>query len=98
MLVDPYSARVLQSIDATAQGRGTRIVQALYPLHAAMVGGGVVVAVAVVGAMGLAWLSWSGMASYVLAWLARRRVPWSHRADAARRPGVTAAAKPPTRG
>jgi uncharacterized iron-regulated membrane protein len=66
VLVDPYDARVIQAIDARAQGRGTRLAHALYPVHSAKAGGVAYAAVAALSAMGLAWLTASGPAAYLL--------------------------------
>ncbi|MEH6416677.1 PepSY-associated TM helix domain-containing protein [Pseudomonas sp. CGJS7] len=37
--IDPYQGRVLGTLDATAQGRGSRVNEAIYPLHGGFVGG-----------------------------------------------------------
>jgi uncharacterized iron-regulated membrane protein len=37
--LDPWRARVLAAIDATAEGTGARVSNAIYPLHAGSVGG-----------------------------------------------------------
>ena len=37
--LDPYQARVLGAVDATAEGIGARLSNAVYPLHAGSVGG-----------------------------------------------------------
>ncbi|MGO1071858.1 PepSY-associated TM helix domain-containing protein [Lysobacter sp. CA199] len=37
--IDPYRGRVLGTLDATRQGRGSRIYEAFYPLHGGFVGG-----------------------------------------------------------
>lgn len=67
--LDPYQARVVQVHDATRQGIGTRISEAMYPLHGGFVGG-------------WAWLlavAFSGLlptfllATGFLFWQARRR-------------------------
>ena len=39
ILVNPYTGRVLQAIDAREQEFGMRLVEKFYPLHAAKVGG-----------------------------------------------------------
>lgn len=72
VLVDPYRAEVVQAIDARSQGRGTRLMHALYPVHAAMAGGVVFGLVAFVSAFGLAWLAVGGSWAF-LARSARRR-------------------------
>ncbi len=73
VLIDPYSAAVVQTIDAREQGIGTRAMFAVYPLHAATVGGKAMVVVAIVSGLALTWLSLSGAASYALAWRLRIR-------------------------
>ena len=70
VLVDPSSARVVQAIDARAQGVGTRAMHAVYPIHAATVGGFAWRAVAVASGVSLAILTFIG----VSAWGARRVV------------------------
>lgn len=74
VLIDPYTATLVQAIDATRQGTGTRLAHAIYPVHAATVGGWPWVAVAAAAGVGLTWLAAGG----TLAWLRRRsprRVP-----------------------
>jgi uncharacterized iron-regulated membrane protein len=68
VLVDPYRAEVVQAIDARSQGAGTRVMHALYPVHAAMVGGVALVVVALLATVGLAYLAIGGS----WAFLARR--------------------------
>ena len=67
----PQSGRVIGTVDARRQGLGTRIGYALYPLHAARLGGGTswpLVAAAVLASVGLAVLSVTG----VVTWVRRR--------------------------
>jgi uncharacterized iron-regulated membrane protein len=66
VLVDPYDATVVQAIDATTQGAGTRAAHAIYPLHAARTGGPALVVLAAVAAAGLAWLAVGGSAALLL--------------------------------
>ena len=73
MLIDPYTADVLQTIDARQQGAGTRLMHALYPVHAATVGGIPLAVLAVVTAFGLGWLAIGG--SWTFLGRALRR-PW----------------------
>ncbi|MFN2445389.1 MAG: PepSY-associated TM helix domain-containing protein [Vicinamibacterales bacterium] len=82
VLINPYSAAVMQTIDAREQGAGTRAMFAVYPLHAATVGGPPLVIVAALSGLALAWLSISGLAAYGLAWWSRSR---TRRAAAAQR-------------
>jgi uncharacterized iron-regulated membrane protein len=65
VLVNPYTARVEQAIDARTQGAGTRAMHAVYPVHGAFVGRAVLVPLAVMAALGLGWLSMSGAWSYL---------------------------------
>jgi uncharacterized iron-regulated membrane protein len=81
VLLNPYDATVVQSIDATRQGTGTRLAHAIYPVHAAMVGGWPWMLLAAASGVGLAWLAAGG----TLAWL-RRRTPRRVRSAAAARP------------
>jgi uncharacterized iron-regulated membrane protein len=67
VLIDPYTARVAQAIDARAQGAGTRAMHAVYPLHAARVGGVGMIVMAAAAAAGLVWLALGG----AWAWLGR---------------------------
>ena len=64
VLVDPYTAQVVQTIDARRQGSGTRAMYALYPIHAAKLGGPVWVTVAAVTGIASAWLALSGAWAY----------------------------------
>jgi uncharacterized iron-regulated membrane protein len=78
VLIDPYTAEVLQTIDAREQGAGTRAMHALYPLHAAKTGGFWLAALAVVTGIGLAWLAIGGTWTYLTRTLsspARRKEP-----------------------
>jgi uncharacterized iron-regulated membrane protein len=65
VLVDPYSAAVVQTIDARAHGTGTRAMYALYPIHAARVAGIPLMIFAAVTGVGLAWLALGGAWSYL---------------------------------
>jgi uncharacterized iron-regulated membrane protein len=67
VLVDPYTATVVQSIDARRQGVGTRMMHALYPLHAARIGGPLLIAIAAAASAALTWLAAGGL----WAWLRR---------------------------
>lgn len=72
VLVDPYTATVVQAIDARAQGAGTRLMYAMYPVHAAKVGGGSMTALAAATAVALGWLAVGGAWTYLKRWSARR--------------------------
>jgi uncharacterized iron-regulated membrane protein len=65
VLVDPYRGVVVQAIDARQQGRGTRMMYGLYPVHAATVGGPVFIAVAALTGVGLGWLAIGSAWSYL---------------------------------
>jgi len=65
VLIDPYTADVIQAIDAREQGTGTRLMHAVYPVHAARVGGVAMVALGAFAAAALTWLSGSGAWTYV---------------------------------
>jgi uncharacterized iron-regulated membrane protein len=87
VLIDPYEGAVVQAIDARAQGAGTRLMHAVYPLHAAKVGGVPMVALGAFAAVALAWLGAGGAWSYAGRRLAARsaaRVPRHARLGAAR--------------
>lgn len=67
----PQTAAILATVDARRQGLGTRVGHALYPLHAARLGGGLswpLVAAAVLTSLGLVVLSITG----VVTWARRR--------------------------
>jgi uncharacterized iron-regulated membrane protein len=68
VLVNPYTARVEQAIDARAQGAGTRAMHAMYPLHAARVGTWLTVPIAALAALGLGWLALGGSWAYLGRW------------------------------
>ena len=65
VLVDPYTAEVVQAIDARAQGAGTRAMHAVYPVHGAFVGRPVLIPLAVIAALGLTWLAIGGTWAYL---------------------------------
>lgn len=65
VLIDPYTAEVLQTIDAREQGAGTRLMHALYPVHAARTGGVWLAALAIITGIGLAWLAVGGTWTYL---------------------------------
>lgn len=65
VLIDPYTSRVIQAIDARAQGAGTRVMHAIYPVHAAMVGGPALTCLAALTAMALTWLATGGAWAYL---------------------------------
>jgi uncharacterized iron-regulated membrane protein len=73
VVIDPYSAAVVQTIDARTQGTGTQVMHAVYPIHAAKVGGPGLVALAALTAVVLSWLALGGAWSYVGSVLARRQ-------------------------
>ena len=65
VLIDPYTAEVLQTIDAREQGAGTRVMHALYPLHAAKIGGRWLSGLAAITGLGLAWIAIGGTWTYL---------------------------------
>jgi uncharacterized iron-regulated membrane protein len=77
VVIDPYRAAVVQSIDARAQGPGTRAMHAIYPIHAAKIGGPGMIALAATTALGLSWLAFGGVWVY-LAGLKARRARYSY--------------------
>jgi uncharacterized iron-regulated membrane protein len=81
VLVNPYTAAVVQAIDARKQGAGTRVMHALYPVHAAKVGGPVFLAVALMAALGLTWLALGGSWAFLGKLLAQPVLP-ERRTDA----------------
>jgi uncharacterized iron-regulated membrane protein len=89
VLVDPYSGAVVQSIDARRQGLGTRIAHAIYPVHAATIGGLPYLLFTILAAVGLAWLAIGGAAAWIQKYRATRR--------ATRRATATAAASAASR-
>jgi uncharacterized iron-regulated membrane protein len=73
VLLDPYTAEVVQAIDARAQGAGTRLLHAVYPVHAAKVGGVTMVVTAGFAAACLSWLAAGGAWAYLSRRAAGRR-------------------------
>jgi uncharacterized iron-regulated membrane protein len=62
--IDPYTAEVVEAIDARAQGLGTRMMNTVYPIHAAKVGGATLTAFAALAATALTWLAIGGTWTY----------------------------------
>jgi uncharacterized iron-regulated membrane protein len=89
VLIDPYAASVVQAIDAREQGAGTRIVHALYPVHAVKVGGPLFAGAALMAALGLAWLAVGASWSFLGKLLAQPVLP-ERRTDAALEQGSRA--------
>jgi uncharacterized iron-regulated membrane protein len=73
VLLNPYDGVVVQSIDARQQGLGTRIAHAIYPVHAATVGGVPYLLFTSVAAAGLSWLAIGGAAAWIQKFRATRR-------------------------
>jgi uncharacterized iron-regulated membrane protein len=73
VLIDPYSAAVVQAIDAREQGMGTRVMHAIYPVHAAKAGGPAMIGAAALAALALTWLGIGGVWVWVARQLAWRR-------------------------
>jgi uncharacterized iron-regulated membrane protein len=72
VLLNPYEGTVVQSIDARRQGLGTRIAHAVYPVHAATVGGVPYLLFTIFAAVGLAWLAIGGAAAWIQKYRAGR--------------------------
>ena len=72
VVVDPCTGRVLESIDARQQGRGTRLGFAIYPVHAARGSAGWLAVPAAIAGLGLAWLALSGLITCTASRLGRR--------------------------
>jgi uncharacterized iron-regulated membrane protein len=70
VLMNPYDGAIVQAIDARQQGFGTRLAHAIYPVHAATLGGIPYLLFTILGAVGLAWLAIGGAA----AWLQKYRI------------------------
>lgn len=81
VLLNPYDGTIVQSIDARQQGLGTRIAHAIYPVHAATVGGLPYLLFTIVAAVGLAWLAIGGAAAWIQKYRATRQA--TRRATAA---------------
>jgi uncharacterized iron-regulated membrane protein len=77
VLIDPYGGGVLQTIDPRTHGPGTQVMQKVYPVHAATVGGVALDAIAAFAALALAWLGAGGVWSY----FARRAARGKRRED-----------------
>jgi uncharacterized iron-regulated membrane protein len=86
VLLNPYDGTVAQSIDARQQGLGTRIAHAIYPVHAATVGGLPYLLFTIAAAVGLAWLSIGGAAAWIQKYRATRRATAAAAAKTAARP------------
>lgn len=78
IVVDPYQGEVVQAIDARREEAGARIMNTIYPLHAAKIGGPVYNSIALLSAIALALLSCTGIISYSLGLThaARRGCPY----------------------
>lgn len=98
VLVDPYAAQVVQAIDARGQGAGTRAMHAVYPVHGALVGRVVLIPLAMLAAVGLAWLAVGGTWSYLGKLRIARRTQPAVRARPAAVLGMRRAGLPPERG
>jgi uncharacterized iron-regulated membrane protein len=94
IVMDPYTTDVVQAVDARAQGAGTRAMHALYPVHAAKVGGPMMVALAALASLALTWLAAGGVWTYASRWIVARsahraRVEKADRAHAQRSATIT---------
>ncbi|WP_374515373.1 PepSY-associated TM helix domain-containing protein [Brevundimonas sp.] len=65
-LIDPATNRVVQTVDAQALGGGTRLQNALYPIHAASVGGWLYDVVVALSGLALAGLGGVGTWSFLV--------------------------------
>jgi uncharacterized iron-regulated membrane protein len=90
VLLNPYDGTVVQSIDARQQGLGTRIAHAIYPVHAATVGGLPYLIFTIVAAVGLSWLSIGGAAAWVQKYRATSRATAAAAVKTAARPYASA--------
>jgi uncharacterized iron-regulated membrane protein len=93
VVVDPYTARVLQTVDARTLGAGTRAGHLFYPVHAARIGGSAswtLTALAALAGLGLTVLSVTG----VVTWWQRARAASRSRVAAATRGAVSLHADP----
>lgn len=66
---EPTTGALLQAVDANALSQGERLSNAIYPIHAARIGGLVFALVTAATGIGLAWISATG----IWAWLRGRR-------------------------
>lgn len=66
IVIDPYRGEVAQAIDARREAAGVRIMNTVYPLHAAAVGGPAYKSIAILAALALALLACTGIISYSL--------------------------------
>lgn len=65
ILLDPYTAEVIQKIDARKQQIGMRIMEKIYPLHAIKVGGVIYRVISMIVAFVLLSLSIMGLVSFI---------------------------------
>lgn len=65
-LIDPATSRVVQTVDANTLGGGTRLQNALYPIHAASVGGWLYDLVVAASGLALAALGGVGTWSFLI--------------------------------
>ena len=66
IVIDPYRGEVVQAIDARQEEPGVRIMNTVYPLHAARIGGPAYKTIALLGALTLALLACTGIIAYSL--------------------------------
>lgn len=74
-LIDPATSRVVGTVDAHALGGGTRLQNALYPIHAASVGGWLYDLVVALSGLALAGLGGVGTWSFLVKPRRRRAAP-----------------------
>jgi uncharacterized iron-regulated membrane protein len=73
IVLDPYTGGVVQTIDARRQGVAVRFMNTIYPLHAATVGGTLMIAAGALAAAALTWLAAGGAWAYLRLLILRRR-------------------------
>jgi uncharacterized iron-regulated membrane protein len=72
IVVDPFSGRVVQTIDARTQGVATRFMNTIYPVHAATVGGAAMIGAGAIAAIALTWLAAGGAWTFIARLRGRR--------------------------
>lgn len=73
IVLDPYDGSIVQTIDARQQGVAVRFMNTIYPLHAATVGGPLMIAAGALAAVALTWLAAGGAWTYLRLLTTRKR-------------------------
>lgn len=73
IVIDPYTGDVVQTIDARQQGAAVRFMNTIYPLHAATVGGPLMIGAGALAAVALTWLAAGGAWTYLRLLTMRKR-------------------------